>query len=187
MMQLFLGGEKSGKSDLALRQVLAHGARPLLLVTGRPLDAALSRQVREHRRTRPPELPVRETGLALMESVRQALQAGHDSLLLDSLDFWLFACLHAGRPDLLDTLEAQLPALAELLGAHQARLAVVSCEVSLGPIAADALTRRFVRRLGALHQALALTCDTVCLVLAGLPLYLKGGDPWPISANSAPS
>lgn len=174
-MYLFLGGEKSGKSALGLATLLKAPGPACLLATGRPLDQGFREQVREHRLSRPAELPILETGLDLQGSLQAALEHGYKSLLVDSLDFWLFSCLDNAQPHLALRFAGETEALRLALEKRNALLGFVSCEVSLGPISADAHTRRFVRELGALHLALAQACDTVCLVVAGLPLYLKKG------------
>ena len=49
----------------------------------------------------------------------------------------------------------------------------MSNEVGSGIVPLGALSRRFADEAGRLHQALAARCDTVTLVVAGLPLTLK--------------
>lgn len=174
-MYLFLGGEKSGKSALAM-QTLLQGPQPAcLLVTGRPLDTGFRQQVNAHRLSRPTDLAVFETGIELFAGIQQTLDQGYKSLLVDSLDFWLFACMDSGSNHLAELFGKEAAQLGHTAAQQGAVLGFVSCEISLGPVAADACTRRFVRELGALHQTLAQTCDTVCLAVAGLPLYLKKG------------
>jgi adenosylcobinamide kinase/adenosylcobinamide-phosphate guanylyltransferase len=67
----------------------------------------------------------------------------------------------------------QRAALLEILNQCQGRIIMVSNEVGMGVVAADAMTRRFVDEAGFLHQALAQLCDRVTLVTAGLPQQLK--------------
>lgn len=174
-LHLVLGGEKSGKSDFAMGQLLQAGPPACLLVTGRARDAGFREQVRRHKLSRPCALPVIETGIHLFSGIMTALQQGYANILADSLDFWLFACLDSGHENLAQSFTAQIPDLTAAARNRQAHLIFVSCEVSLGPIAADKLTRRFVRELGMLHQTLAQACATVTLVVAGLPLEIKKG------------
>lgn len=174
-MHLFLGGEKSGKSALAMQAMLQAPGPGCLLATGRPLDAGFREQVRKHRLERPAALPVIETGLDLHEAIADALGQGARSILADSLDFWLFSCLDSGKEILAQDFAQQMQTLREQQTGGEFWLGFVSCEIGLGPVAATAFTRRFVRELGSLHQELAKVCDTVCLAVAGLPLYVKKG------------
>ncbi len=177
MMHLVLGGERSGKSNFGL-QWLAQSAMPrCCVVTGQPLDLGFRRQVRDHRMARPVDLPVFESGLDLLACLRNALDREYSSILLDSLDFWLFSCLSQDSGERLEAFTEGLRDLNHDLDEVSANLCMVSSEIGLGPIAADSATRAFARRLGGLHQQLAAMCDTVTLVLAGTPLSAKGGDP----------
>lgn len=165
-MTLVLGGEKSGKSDYALGLAARESGSVLFVATGRALDPGFRAQIEAHRRKRGPGIPVREAGLDLPEVLTEA--AGrYDLVLVDSLDFWLFACMEAG---VLDERRAALLAALESMG--NARVVVVSCEVGLGPVAPTAQVRAFVRALGALNRELASRCTEAVLVIAGRPLRL---------------
>lgn len=168
MIRLVLGGEKSGKSDLAWELFRLGGDPGLVLAMGLARDMAFRRQILEHRLRRDPSVPLAEPGLELPRALEEAA-AGGKNVLVDSLDFWLFGCMEAGR-DLADSLEASLCAFSGTSGPH---CVLVSCEVGLGPIAATSLARRFARRLGALNQRLAALASDVRLVVAGLPVILK--------------
>jgi adenosyl cobinamide kinase/adenosyl cobinamide phosphate guanylyltransferase len=79
--------------------------------------------------------------------------------------------------DALDDTVAQR--FAEHVGAAarcSARLlsAVVSAEAGLGVVPSSASGVAFRDRLGAANQVLAAQADEVVLVIAGLPLWLKG-------------
>ncbi len=165
-LTLILGGEKSGKSDYALR-LLARAPGPgLFVATGRALDAGFRRQIQAHRAGRGPGIPVREVDTALPEALADA--AGHyGAVLVDSLDFWLFACRRAGdEPGRVAAL------LAALDGMGPTRVIIVSCEVGLGPVAPTAEVRAFVRSLGALNRQLAQRSARAVLVVAGRALAL---------------
>ena len=178
MHRLVLGGEKSGKSAWAMARFLEDPGPHRLLVTGKARDLAFRQQIERHRQERAPSLFVEEVAAApqaLPQALEHAAGAGMAAVLVDSVDFWLFAAgqsLDAPDPDRLASVVQRL---ADTLDSLQDYLAVtlVSCETGLGPIAADAATRRFVRSLGACNQTLARGCEEVVLVAAGLPLFLK--------------
>jgi hypothetical protein len=64
--------------------------------------------------------------------------------------------------------------LAGAVAACPARLVLVSAEVGLAPVPLTPVGRAFVDALGATNTALAAVCDTAVLVVAGLPVALKG-------------
>ncbi|AGW12495.1 putative cobalbumin biosynthesis protein [Megalodesulfovibrio gigas DSM 1382 = ATCC 19364] len=182
MHRLVLGGEKSGKSAWAMARFLDDSGPHRLLVTGKARDLAFRQQIERHRQERAPSLFVEEVAAApqaLPLALERAAEAGMAAVLVDSVDFWLFAAAQSqDTPDpdrIADRIATAILRLADTLDTLQDYLAVtlVSCETGLGPIAADAVTRRFVRSLGACNQALARCCEEVVLVAAGLPLFLK--------------
>lgn len=164
MIRFFLGGERSGKSALAQRAFLADPGPHLVLATGRAQDPGFRAQILAHRQARPAGVRVAEAGADLPEALARGLTA-HRAVLVDSLDFWLYAC--AGREQ-----ERTAALLSALSAVGEAAVTLVSCEVGLGPVAATAATRAFVRSLGGLNQALAARAGQVFLAVAGRALPL---------------
>lgn len=164
MIRLVLGGERSGKSALAQRLFLADPGPHLVVATGQARDPGFRAQILAHRQSRPAGLRVAEAGADLPELLARSL-ATHRAVLVDSLDFWLYACL--GKET-----ERAAALLAALDRAGDAAVTLVSCEVGLGPVAADAATRAFVRSLGGLNQAVAGRADAAFLAVAGRALPL---------------
>lgn len=167
MITLVLGGNKSGKSDFALG-LLAKGEGPALFVaTGKARDLEFREQIRQHRLNRSPEMEVVEVSSGLPQTLQQA-KLTFPSVVVDSLDYWLFTCCETGCEmekiqELSDVLE----------GWNETNLILVSCETGLGPLPAGSEVRAFVRSLGALNQRIATVADRAYLVAAGLPLTLK--------------
>lgn len=165
-LTLILGGEKSGKSDYAL-SLLARSPGPALFVaTGQALDAGFRSQIQAHRDGRGPHIAVREVTTDLPEALAQAA-GSHGTVLVDSLDFWVFACQSSGT-----LAERTAALLAALDGMGSTCVIMVSCEVGLGPVAPTAEIRAFVRGLGALNRQLAQKSAETVLVVAGRPLRL---------------
>ncbi len=172
MITLIFGGEKSGKSAWALEHLLQADGPHLFVGTAAARDMEMRRRIREHRRLRPPHLPALETDIELPEALRRE-RADHGAILVDSLDFWLFACIQADQEDRLRTelLDCLHEGASKRVGT---RLFFVSSEIGFGPIQATPEARRFVRSLGLLNQQIAALADEVVLLVAGLPLWLKG-------------
>ncbi len=167
MITLILGGNKSGKSSFALKALLENQGPHLLLPTGKARDMSFREQIMAHKQERPAKLAVHEIGLDLPATLDKAKQ-GFNSILVDSVDYWLFSCIDS---KLQQDKAAELMTLLSTWSGPE--LYLVSGEISLGPLSAQAETRHFVRELGALNQAIAAVANRVQLVVAGLPLKLK--------------
>jgi len=172
MIRLVLGGEKSGKSDLAYGLFLDAPGPGVVMAMGCARDAAFRRQILEHRLRRDPAIPVLEPGMELAAALDQARAAGLN-VLVDSLDFWLFACMESGSESLDGLFDELAASLAPFGAGDRPACVLVSCEVGLGPIASSSLARTFARAQGALNQRLAVLASDVRLVVAGLPVMLK--------------
>lgn len=166
MIRLILGGDKSGKSDFGLQRLYEGTGPSLLLATGQAQDFSFGRQILDHRLARIPEIPVKETGIELPQLLEKSILE-YQSILIDSLDFWTFSCGEQWQ----QAQDAFLHSLS--LVPDETQVTIVSCEAGLGPIAASSQIRQFIRRLGALNQAVAAVSDEVCLMIAGIPLYVK--------------
>lgn len=179
MIRLVLGGDKSGKSAYALDWFVQAPAPHLLLATGQAMDFSFRQQILDHRTARHPSIPVRETGVELIAALHDA-QGQAASVLVDSLDFWLFSCLEQGKNGYIDALVDCLIGMKEGMV-----VTLVSCEAGLGPVPASSTVRQFVRSLGALNQTVAKICDDVHMMVAGMPLVLKGVQPVPCRKTQA--
>lgn len=171
MIELVLGGNKSGKSDFGL-ELLRRESEPWALVaTGKSRDLAFRDQIREHRLGREAGIAVHETDTDLVGTLR-ALSPQGGGVLVDSLDFWMFAVANqAGGREALERMREEL--LAELSAWRGGRLILVSTEMGLGPLAFDGSVRAFARDLGRLNREIARVSTSVYLVIAGLPQKLK--------------
>ncbi|MEF9672746.1 bifunctional adenosylcobinamide kinase/adenosylcobinamide-phosphate guanylyltransferase [Pseudomonas sp. MWU13-2100] len=170
MLQLILGGARSGKSRLAERLALESALPVTYIATSQPLDGELNERVALHRQRRPAHWQLIEEPLELARVLRENA-AADACLLVDCLTLWLTNLLMLEDAERLKVeREALLSSLALLPG----EVIFVSNETGLGIVPLGELTRRYVDEAGWLHQALAERCQRVVLTVAGLPLTLKG-------------
>ncbi|WP_248796842.1 bifunctional adenosylcobinamide kinase/adenosylcobinamide-phosphate guanylyltransferase [Pseudomonas sp. MWU13-2105] len=170
MLQLILGGARSGKSRLAERLAAQSMLPVTYIATSQPQDGELNERVALHRQRRPAHWQLIEEPLELARVLRE--NAAVDAcLLVDCLTLWLTNLLMLDDAERLkNEREALLLSLAQLPG----EIIFVSNETGLGIVPLGELTRRYVDEAGWLHQALAERCQRVVLTVAGLPLTLKG-------------
>jgi adenosylcobinamide kinase/adenosylcobinamide-phosphate guanylyltransferase len=170
MLQLILGGARSGKSRLAEKLAADTGLAVTYIATSQPLDGEMNERVAHHRARRPAEWGLIEEPVQLARVLQENARADR-CLLVDCLTLWMTNLLmldDAGR--LTREREALLDCLAQLPG----EIVFVSNETGMGVVPLGELTRRYVDEAGWLHQALAEGCQRVVLTVAGLPLTLKG-------------
>ncbi|AUO21951.1 bifunctional adenosylcobinamide kinase/adenosylcobinamide-phosphate guanylyltransferase [Pseudomonas sp. P7758] len=170
MLQLILGGARSGKSRLAEKLATDSGLSVTYIATSQPLDGEMTARVAHHRERRPTEWGLIEEPIELARVLKENATPNH-CLLVDCLTLWLTNLLMLEDPDRLkEEREALLQTLATLPG----EIIFVSNETGMGVVPLGELTRRYVDEAGWLHQALAERCQRVVLTVAGLPLTLKG-------------
>ncbi|WP_017479115.1 MULTISPECIES: bifunctional adenosylcobinamide kinase/adenosylcobinamide-phosphate guanylyltransferase [unclassified Pseudomonas] len=170
MLQLILGGARSGKSRLAEKLATDSGLSVTYIATSQPLDGEMNARIAHHRERRPSEWGLIEEPIELARVLKENASPNH-CLLVDCLTLWLTNLLMLEDPDRLNhEREALLQTLATLPG----EIIFVSNETGLGVVPLGELTRRYVDEAGWLHQALAERCQRVVLTVAGLPLTLKG-------------
>ncbi|MCH4883410.1 MULTISPECIES: bifunctional adenosylcobinamide kinase/adenosylcobinamide-phosphate guanylyltransferase [Pseudomonas] len=170
MLQLILGGARSGKSRLAEKLAAESGCAVTYIATSQPLDGEMNERVRHHRERRPEHWALIEEPIELARVLRDNARADA-CLLVDCLTLWLTNLLMLED---LQRLNAERDALLECLAELPGEILFVSNETGMGVVPLGELTRRYVDEAGWLHQALAERCQRVVLTVAGLPLTLKG-------------
>ena len=169
---LVLGGARSGKSRYGLSLAESFPAPRLFVATGEARDQEMADRIMAHQAERGPGWETREIPLELPEAVGDG-QGRYGAILVDCLTMWLANLML--RQD-LD--EAGFKAAGGRLLAALDRVAsptvFVSNEVGLGIVPEGPLARKYRDWLGWLHQQVARSADLVVLVVAGLPLVLKG-------------
>lgn len=173
MIELVLGGARSGKSRYAEQQALASGLPVVYIATAEARDEEMQQRIQHHQQRRPAAWLTVEEPIALSEVISQYSGTAH-YLLVDCLTLWLSNVLFDKQGNVQEQhCRQQIERLVETLRLGRHHLIMVSNEVGLGVVAADAMTRRFVDEAGFLHQKLAQLSDKVVLITAGLPQILK--------------
>jgi adenosylcobinamide kinase / adenosylcobinamide-phosphate guanylyltransferase len=167
---LVLGGARSGKSRYAegLIRAAAAATPPHYLATAQAWDAEMAARIAAHRADRDGQGWVTvEAPLDLAGAL--AAVPPDAPVLIDCLTLWVTNHLLAEQD-----LTAEGAALAAAIARHPGPVVAVANEVGLGIVPDNALARRFRDAAGRLHQDLAAQADRVVLVVAGLPLAVKG-------------
>ncbi len=169
MLELILGGARSGKSRFAERLAANSGLAVTYIATSQPLDGEMTERIAHHRERRPAHWTLVEEPLQLARELR-AQAAAERCLLVDCLTLWLTNLLML---DDAARLAEERDALLECLDGLPGRILLVSNETGLGVVPLGELTRRYVDEAGWLHQAVAERAQRVTFMVAGLPMTLK--------------
>ena len=166
---LFLGGARSGKSSAAQRLALAAGGTPVYVATARPgQDEEFAERLARHRADRGDRWLTVEEDLDLAGALRTHRSRQH-MVVVDCLTLWLSNLVLDG----LDVARATDELCAELVE-DRGDVALVTNEVGQGTVPMHALTRAFRDHQGRLNQRVAAVADHVRLLVAGIPVAVKG-------------
>ncbi len=168
---LVTGGTRSGKSRFAVDRARRCGPRVAYLATCRPADAEMRRRVARHRRERPSSWTTLEHPDDLVVALR-GLPRRCDAVVIDCLTLYLAQRLVRGDTDAATS--QHLRQLCRALRAVAPPVIIVTNEVGSGIVPVAALGRRFRDVAGRANQEVARAADEVVLMVAGLPLWVKG-------------
>jgi adenosylcobinamide kinase/adenosylcobinamide-phosphate guanylyltransferase len=180
-LTLVLGGVRSGKSAFAEKLAQDLNTPTLYLATAQVTDTEMAERVRLHRDRRPSNWETIEEPLDLAAALRSASPVPEPpgAVLLDSLDVWVGNLLlkHEDKPSAeVECLAlSQVDQLLEVSQQTDSSFFLVSSEVGLSLVPPNALGRRFQDLLGLVNQKVAIAADRVYLVVAGIPVGIKGG------------
>jgi adenosylcobinamide kinase/adenosylcobinamide-phosphate guanylyltransferase len=166
---LVLGGVRSGKSRYA-QQLGERVQRVVFVATAQPRDKEMQRKIELHQSSRPPHWTTVEEPLALSEAIAQHGR-GCDLMIIDCLTLFATNLLHAEAGD------PPIDRLCAALAAPPCAVVLVSNEVGSGVVPPYPLGRQFRDLLGEINQRVAAVASDVVLLVAGLPLVLKGQQP----------
>jgi adenosylcobinamide kinase/adenosylcobinamide-phosphate guanylyltransferase len=166
-LTLILGGAASGKSRFAESLVCQTGRQRVYIATAQALDAEMARKIDQHQTDRGPDWRTIEAPLdpaAALETVQT-----EEIVLLDCATLWLSNVMLGEL-----AWQSEADRLIAALERSTAPVVVVSNETGMGIVPEHKLGRAFRNAQGALNQRLAASADRVALIVAGLPLTLKG-------------
>ena len=170
MIELVLGGARSGKSTYAEQQATNSGLSLVYIATASAGDNEMLQRITLHQQQRSQQnWQTFEEPLFLADTLLKAC-SDDVCIVVDCLTLWLSNCLlHKDA----DFWQQQKTALLAALPCLTGKIIFVSNEVGQGIVPLGEINRRFVDESGWLHQAIAKQAKKVVFVTAGLPNILK--------------
>lgn len=169
MLQLILGGARSGKSRLAEKIALESGLNVIYIATAQPLDEEMQERILHHQESRPREWQVIEEPLYLSEKL-QEIDAQNQLILIDCLTLWMSNLL---LQDASELQMSQCQKLLTILPNLKSEIILVSNETGLGVVPIGNISRKFIDESGRLHQQIGQIAQKVVFCVAGFPIILK--------------
>jgi adenosylcobinamide kinase/adenosylcobinamide-phosphate guanylyltransferase len=167
-LTVLTGGARSGKSSLAVEAAEALQEPVVFVATAEALDAEFEARIARHRADRPSDWRVVEEPLHL-EDVFFGVP-DEATLIIDCLSLWVSNLL--AREDDEETIVAYALRAARLAAKRAGGTFVVTNEVGLGIVPANALARQFRDVLGRVNAIWVDAADASFFVVAGRTLPL---------------
>jgi adenosylcobinamide kinase/adenosylcobinamide-phosphate guanylyltransferase len=165
-----VGGARSGKSRYG-ENVIATLPPPwqppwAYVATAEARDAEMAERIAAHRARRGPQWRTIEAPRDLAAALAECETA---PVLVDCLTLWLSNQMLADAD-----IDLEMARLEDALTAVKTPIVLIANEVGSGIVPDHPLGRKFRDLQGVLNQRMAAHADRVVLVVAGLPLALKG-------------
>jgi adenosylcobinamide kinase/adenosylcobinamide-phosphate guanylyltransferase len=165
-LSLVLGGARSGKSRFAESLIAALPPSWGYVATAEAGDVEMAERIAAHRARRGPEWQTIEAPRDLAGALALCVEI---PALVDCLTLWLSNLMLAEAD-----IDAEMGRLEAALALAQHPVVLVANEVGSGIVPNHPLGRRFRDLQGVLNQRIAARADRVVLMVAGLPLAIKG-------------
>jgi len=174
---LITGGCRSGKSAYAQHRAESLAGSRIYVatcpVTDQEMQARIARHIEQRARRKWKTV---EEQIALALAIENA--DGGSVILVDCLTLWVNNLMYEAekRGDRFDEvdIEAECIRVCEVASEHSGTVIFVTNEVGMGIVPENAAARRYRDLAGRCNQTVAAAADEVSLVVAGIPMTIKG-------------
>ncbi len=169
---LVIGGCRSGKSRHALDLSLSmEGDNKVFIATCVPRDDEMHLRVANHQKERGEAWKTVEAPLHLAETILQNANSG-SVVLVDCLTLWINNLMMENED--IHYTDKKITDLIEAIQKAEGPVVLVSNEVGTGIVPENKLARAYRDLVGSVNQAVARSVDRVDMVMAGIPVVIKG-------------
>ena len=171
-LTLITGPARSGKTGLAVQWATTFPQPRAYIATAQNLDKEMNDRIRKHQEERKSDFLTFEEPLALTSQLEK-IRGRFSIVIVDCLTLWLSNLLgeigEEGQG--MGRITADFLTLLKKL---ETPLILIGNEVGWGIVPDNPLARTFRDVSGRLHQAIARIADQVILMVAGIPMVVKG-------------
>jgi adenosylcobinamide kinase / adenosylcobinamide-phosphate guanylyltransferase len=181
-----IGGARSGKSSFVLAKSSTVAGRKAYIATAEALDEEMAKRIEQHKKERGKEWDTYEEPLKVAEVMKE-LSGSYSALILDCLTLWLsnffmktqseghgLPAIETEIQKLLGSLRQFKSSAAGIPGSGFCSLYIVSNEVGMGIVPENETARKFRDMAGILNQKVAEISDEAYMMVAGIPMKMKG-------------
>lgn len=175
---LILGGARSGKSSYAQSLAEETGKSVTFIATAEALDKEMSVRIQKHRTERPSNWETLEVPLGVASHMQRIKS---NIVILDCITLLISNLLmQFVKDDIVDeapfkvAVQKEIEELVIAIGAQEKEWIIISNELGLGLVPPYQMGRVYRDWLGWANQRLAREADKVILMVAGIPMVIKG-------------
>ncbi len=169
------GGARSGKSTFALKEASKILGNKAFIATAiwtygdTPIqDEEMKERIEKHKKQRGNEWDTYEEPVKISDVIKN-IKDKYNVIVIDCLTLWLSNLFFNNK-----NVEKDIESLCNTLSSLYCTVFIVSNEVGSGIVPENKLARKFRDNLGILNQSIAEIADEVYMMIAGIPLKIKG-------------
>ncbi len=175
---LITGGARSGKSSFAESLAQKMSENIVYIATAQVLDEEMRERISEHRKRRPKNWKTYEEP-EQVDGIIQEIGAKAEVIIIDCMTLLISNLIsdyneESSREIFASKVEEKIEHIIEASLKCQATVIIVSNEVGSGLVPANPTGRFYRDILGQANQSIARNADLVYLLVAGIPLLIKG-------------
>jgi adenosylcobinamide kinase/adenosylcobinamide-phosphate guanylyltransferase len=163
---------RSGKTRLAVRWALNFPSPRIYIATAQGLDPEMSERIKRHQEERGTAFYTIEEPLNLSSRMAK-IKEPCSVVVVDCLTLWVSNLL-GGIGSEGQEVQNKLNEFLTVLTGTRTPVILIGNEVGWGIVPENSLARTFRDLSGRLHQEIARIADQVILMVAGIPLVVKG-------------
>lgn len=177
---LITGGARSGKSDFAHELALRPGEPVLFVATATAGDEEMAQRIEQHQRARPAAWSTLEATTHIGSQILEKA-GGAKVVIVDCITLLVgnIFSQYDRQGEQIDAslvekeVTAEINGLIDCISRVDACFIIVTNEVGTGLVPPSKAARLYRDLLGKANQMLAVVCDEVYLMVAGLPVKIK--------------
>jgi adenosylcobinamide kinase/adenosylcobinamide-phosphate guanylyltransferase len=171
-LTLITGPARSGKTGLAVQWAATFPRPRAYIATAQNLDGEMNDRICKHQEERKSNFLTFEEPLALTSQLEK-IKGRFSIVIVDCLTLWLSNLL-GGTGEDGQGIGPITTDFLDLLKKLETPLILIGNEVGWGIVPDNPLARTFRDVSGRLQQAIAQIADQVILMVAGIPMVVKG-------------